>query len=158
MKTRAYKNGNVTIKCEGECAPYELPKFAQWLCNRLPFEAEVETGDAYSMSLIINTDGRKRYYSVREDDMNTFRNWMTVRLVSEGYAPMFRLPDFYADSDVVWDGDEGVMFTLCKPAPEAVRETMEKAGCKFVVSHPAYAPEIRHESVFVPYGVCFSYC
>ena len=164
MKVKTYKNGNFTVKSMGECAPYELAKFAMWLCNNLPedMQAGVETGDEYTISITAKTGGKVRYYSVNEDTMNGFRNWKTVRLISEGFAPNFVLPDFYKDEDITWELDgahvKGVLFTFCGHVPDATRKAMEDAGCIMLVSRPMYAPETRHEAAFVPRGVCFSYC
>ena len=160
MKVKTYKNGNFTVKSMGECAPYELAKFAQWLCNNLPedMQADVDTWDTYTAYVICKVNGAKRYYPVTEYDMDNFRNWKTVRFVAESLAPMFTLPNFYMDNDVVWDGVRGTVFYLCNHTPEDARRAMEEAGCKMCTSHSEYAPEMRREAVFVPRNVCFSYC
>jgi hypothetical protein len=106
-----------------------------------------------------DVNGAPRTYALTKDDLDTYNAGRTVRLVCDGLAPRFVMPsfcDYYGFK--LKDGTRGTLYKLCKPLSDVDREAVESAGCTILRTQAQYAPEIRHEAVFVPNGICFSFC
>lgn len=161
MKTRVYKNNNVTIKNNtNDIAPSAFKDFAEWLCKSLPeaFEAEVKDVYHYVSYVSLTVNGVKWLYAITGDVVDTFNGGKTCRLIPESKVDLFVLPRFYDSRDFEWDGVKGVVYTFCDAVSEDTRAAMQAAGCVMLVSQSQYAPEIRHMAAFIPYGTPFSYC
>jgi len=71
-------------------------------------------------------------------------------------SPVFVLPTFWKSTNGTRNGIKGTFYWLDK-LPEDITAMIE-SGCELLKSHPAYAPELVSDVVFVPKGVRISYC
>jgi hypothetical protein len=166
MITHAYKNGNITIKLENDDNVTTMPELFEALSwgihafdlYRIDEGPEYWGNDYAVWPFTAYTNGVLMQYVLTPGDMETLRAGRTARLVTEGRAPLFVMPTFYKYLDCTWHDAPGCMYWLDVTPNDDTRDALEAAGCVFLTSRAEYAPELVKPVVFVPAGVCFSFC
>ena len=178
MICKVYKNNNFTVRRDPDFRfrydPTDVPAatLEALICAindnidapnvaDVPNAIEPQSWGNWNMVYYVAFDvnGVPRRYAVTPDDLETYNAGRTVRLVCDELAPRFVMPsfcDYYGFKTK--NGTCGTLYKLCKPMSDVEREAIKAAGCSIFQTRAQYAPEIRHEAVFVPNGICFSFC
>lgn len=115
-------------------------------------------GNDYAVYIIAAyVNGSCRDYVITPDDIENLRNGHRVILSPDGLHSMFELPGYYNSQDCEIDGIFGCMFSLEEYPNDDIKATIENCGCKWFITSPQYAPEIKHAALFVPYGIGFEW-
>lgn len=178
MICKVYKNNNFTIRRDpdfrfrGDPTDDTVETLESLICAindniDAPDVADVPNAiepqswgnDYFVYYVVFDVNGAPRYYSLTQDDLDTYNAGRTVRLICDGLAPRFVMPDFcdYYGFKLK-DGTRGTLYKLCKPITGDDREAVKAAGCTILRTQAQYAPEIHHDAVFVPNGICFAFC
>lgn len=169
MICRVYKNGNFTVRRDdtddtAETLETLICAINDWIDTPdvadVPNAIEPQSWGNWNMVYYVAFDvnDAPRWYAVTPDDLDAYNAGRTVRFVCDGLAPRFVMPTHYQSYPLEWNGVRGMLYKLCKPISDDDREAVESAGCTILRTRAQYAPEIRHDAVFVPNGTCFSFC
>jgi hypothetical protein len=170
MICKVYKNGNFTIRRDDLDAPAEtLEDLICAISNDLDAPDVAAVPDAVEPCALGNdcgayfvafhVNGAPRSYRVTPDDLDAYNAGHTARMICDGLAPQFVMPtfcDYYGYTTP--EGVRGTIYKLADPISDEDRNAVTAAGCAILETRAQYAPEIRHDAVFVPYGICFSFC
>lgn len=170
MICKVYKNGNFTIRRDDLDAPAEtledlICTINDWIdapdVADVPNAIEPQSWGNWNMVYYVAFDvnDAPRRYALTPDDLDTYNAGHTARLICDGLAPQFVMPtfcDYYGYTTP--GGVRGTIYKLCDPISDEDRDAVTSAGCAIFRTRAQYAPEIKHDAVFVPYGICFSFC
>jgi hypothetical protein len=170
MICRVYKNGNFTVRRDNMDDTAETLETLICTINDcidapdvadVPNAIEPQTwgNDYFVYYVVFDVNGAPRYYTLTKDDLDTYNGGRTVRFVCDGLAPRFVMPSFFDWYEYKTSkGTCGTLYKLCKPLSDEEHDAIMASGCSIFQTRAQYAPEIRHEAVFVPNGICFSFC
>ena len=169
MLTRIYKNNNFTVKHEpfydGD-APATMGELIEAINNDIdaPDVEDIEetyAGNSYAYYYVtFFVNGAPRYYRFDSEMLDAYRAGHTIRFIFEDNAPLFVMPTYtgYADAINTTTGQKGTIYHLETMPDDETADAMKRAGCDLITAQYRYAPELKHPAVFVPNGVCFSFC